>query len=83
MEMKSNKLNIQFIDKGQGINPEELERIFVPFYRGSNQLLSSGSGIGLYLTQKIINIHKAQISVKSEITKGSVFRLSFVVDTNK
>ncbi len=76
LKLESDKLKVQFIDKGPGINSEELERIFEPFYRGSNQQLSQGSGIGLYLTRKIVDIHKAQISVKSEPGKGSVFEVA-------
>ncbi len=64
---------IDFSDKGAGIHPEELPHIFTPFYRGINKKFVDGNGIGLFLTQKIIHLHKGSILVSSEENKGTCF----------
>ena len=70
-------ISIQFKDKGIGIPPEDIDNIFIPFYRGRNTHFIAGYGIGLALTQKIIELHNGQISVNSKIDQGSVFTVHF------
>jgi two-component system sensor histidine kinase ArlS len=67
---------LKFSDKGIGIPEEETDHIFKPFFRGSNQEYSEGSGIGLALVLKIIELHKGNIKVHSIPGKGSVFTVS-------
>lgn len=59
------KLHISFINQGITISQEDLEAIFKPFYRSENSKKEKGHGIGLFLTEKIINLHQAHISVTS------------------
>ena len=66
-----NRTLIQVIDNGQGILPEILDKIFVPFYTTKTQ----GSGIGLSICRQIINLHEGNISVESEVEKGSCFSI--------
>lgn len=70
---KSNKHNMIIADNGVGINPEELEKIFIPFYTTKKE----GSGIGLSLSRQILRLHKGSIHVKSELGKGTEFILEF------
>lgn len=72
-----NKIELNFSDNGIGISTEELEHIFTPFYRGSNKTHADGNGIGLSLTQKIIQLHNGTISVVSKITQGTTFTIQF------
>ena len=67
------KVQIQVIDNGQGIPPDTLDRIFIPFFSSR----SGGNGIGLSLCQQIMLMHKGTIYVQSEVGKGSVFTLQF------
>ncbi|SIS54626.1 HAMP domain-containing sensor histidine kinase [Belliella pelovolcani] len=67
------KCHISFSDQGVGISIDELDDIFKPFFRGSSRELSEGSGIGLYLVEKIIQLHEGKIFVDSEVGKGSTF----------
>ena len=64
-------------DTGIGIAPEDQARIFERFYRvdkaRSREL--GGAGLGLAIAQWIIHLHKGSIAVKSEMGKGSVFRI--------
>ncbi|MBB1140207.1 HAMP domain-containing sensor histidine kinase [Myroides sp. WP-1] len=69
------RLTIQVIDKGIGIAQEDLEHIFIPFYRGQNQNYKEGNGIGLPLTNKIINLHKGTLQVVSKVGEGTTFTI--------
>lgn len=60
-------------DTGAGISDEELDQIFIPFYSTKK----GGSGIGLSISQQIMQRQRGDISVKSTPGKGSVFTLSF------
>lgn len=64
---------IRFIDSGRGIKEEELTRIFKRFYRSPDVENIEGSGIGLYLSNLILEKEKGYMMVKSRYGKGSVF----------
>jgi PAS domain S-box-containing protein len=71
-------------DNGKGIKPEDASHIFDRYYRVENDNMHSisGFGIGLYLCSEIISHHQGNISLESEIGKGSdfVFSLPLNVD---
>ncbi|MDM1406215.1 HAMP domain-containing sensor histidine kinase [Myroides sp. DF42-4-2] len=69
------RLVIEVIDKGIGIAEEDLDSIFIPFYRGKNQTYKEGNGIGLPLTNKIINLHKGSLQVVSKVGEGTTFTI--------
>jgi len=73
----SNGINLFIRDKGIGIEPKDLNKIFQPFFRSSNALRYSGYGIGLSLTQNIVRLHNGSINVKSQINKGTEFHIIF------
>ncbi len=62
-------------DQGEGIPPEEQERIFERFYRIDNRLrrTTQGAGLGLYLSRAIIEAHGGTIRVESQVGRGSRF----------
>jgi signal transduction histidine kinase len=64
-------IEVIFEDKGIGISEEDLQKIFEPFYRGTNALSTSGSGIGLPLVNQIIKNHNGRIKLSSQISKGT------------
>lgn len=64
---------IQFIDNGRGIHKEELTDIFKRFYRSPEVENMEGSGIGLYLSNLILEKEKGYITAASEYGKGSCF----------
>lgn len=74
------KIQLQFVDNGIGISPDDLKNIFTPFYRGENRTFAEGNGIGLSLTQKIIQLHKGSISVLSITGNGATFSLEIPND---
>lgn len=71
-----NKTIVRFTDEGIGIVEEDIEQIFTPFYRGHNQSYAEGYGIGLSLCQKIVQLHKGDISVISTPGKGTTFTIT-------
>ncbi|GAB3936800.1 sensor histidine kinase [Larkinella terrae] len=62
-------------DQGIGMSPEDAVLIFEPFYRTSNAVGYDGFGIGLSISQRIIELHQGQISVESELNAGSQFTI--------
>lgn len=71
------KIIITIRDKGIGIPAEHIEHIFKPLYRGSNAQAIEGTGIGLALVKRIIDLHGGTIHVESELGKGTEFEVIF------
>ncbi len=63
---------IRFADNGSGIKPEHLQNLFKRFYRVPGQG-GSGSGLGLFICEKIIEAHGGRISVESQPGIGTAF----------
>ncbi|MCF4967667.1 hybrid sensor histidine kinase/response regulator [Nostoc sp. CMAA1605] len=70
----SKYINIEIADTGRGISPTEQATLFERFRQGSHKI--SGSGLGLYLSRRIVEAHHGNIVVNSELGKGSVFIVS-------
>jgi two-component system, NtrC family, sensor histidine kinase HydH len=66
------KVEIRFEDSGQGIPPENLERIFNPFFTTRQE----GTGLGLAITHRIIQGHGGRIDVSSKLGGGTTFTVS-------
>lgn len=64
-------IEIEVVDNGIGIEPQAIESIFNPFFRAKNAKNIPGSGLGLSLTGKIIQIHHGTIVVESQLRKGT------------
>ena len=60
---------IRVTDNGCGIPEENREKIFTPFFSGS----PSGSGLGLPLARKIINLHEGKLTFESQPGRGTTF----------
>jgi signal transduction histidine kinase len=64
-------ITVEVADTGPGIPLEEQATLFERFRQGSHK--SSGSGLGLYLSRRIVEAHQGTILMNSEVGKGSVF----------
>jgi two-component system, sporulation sensor kinase E len=62
-------IQIEFTDTGCGIRPEYLEEIFTPFFTTKEK----GSGLGLSISNQIVQDHKGYIDVESQVNKGTSF----------
>jgi signal transduction histidine kinase len=62
---------LEVADTGQGLTPEECERLFTPYYTTKTH----GTGLGLAIVQSVVSDHHGRISVVSEPGKGSSFRI--------
>ncbi len=76
---KDDFLNISIQDFGIGIAKEEQNKIFEKFYRTdkSRNKNSGGTGLGMSILKKIIDIHKAEINIKSIENQGTTISFSF------
>ncbi|MGD8406871.1 MAG: sensor histidine kinase, partial [Anaerolineales bacterium] len=72
---------VEVADSGPGIPSEELSKIFEELYRGANARGVEGSGLGLALVQRIVELHGGQIDVRStqDDPRGTVFTLRLPV----
>jgi signal transduction histidine kinase len=68
-------IQIEFTDTGCGIPSEHLEDIFNPFFTTKN----TGSGLGLSISNQIVQDHKGYIDVESQLEKGSSFFINLPV----
>lgn len=72
-------------DTGAGISESDLEKIFEPYYQGiiSDKVENLGAGLGLSLCKEIIELYSGQISVSSELGKGTTVNFSINLKINK
>ena len=79
---ENDSLIIEFQDQGMGIPQEDLPNIFMKFFRTHNAKTTTikGSGLGLYLAQYFVELHKGKITVDSSQDKGSKFTVELPLD---
>ncbi|MGQ9549555.1 MAG: GAF domain-containing protein [Roseiflexus sp.] len=72
-------LQVDVIDNGVGISPEQQQHLFRRFYRADNPLRdeAGGTGLGLSIAKSLVELHNGQMWVESELNKGSTF--SFII----
>ena len=56
-----------------GMTEEELRNLFTLFYRGGQESMAEGHGIGMALARKIVQLHRGRIAVHSEAGQGTTF----------
>ncbi len=82
-EGHDNKVVVAVTDQGIGIAPEDLPRIFDRFYRVERMRRAEGTGLGLYITKRLVEAHGGRIWVESEAGKGSTFFFTLPVDNER
>ncbi|WP_205503346.1 sensor histidine kinase [Rufibacter psychrotolerans] len=71
IEVQARTLVLRIQDRGIGMAPEDVRKVFVPFFRAENVREISGHGIGLPLAEKIIQLHRGTIAVRSQLNEGT------------
>ncbi len=70
-------VRIEISDTGCGIPPENLSRLFTPFF--TTKTMGKGTGLGLAITYGVIKMHSGDITVDSEVGKGTTFTIRLPV----
>ncbi|MCF0056195.1 sensor histidine kinase [Dyadobacter sp. CY356] len=77
VSIKTNKTRegicIQFRDNGKGIPQKEIEQIFSPFF--TTKPTSKGTGLGLYMSKDIVQYHKGEMSINSEVGEFTIVEI--------
>ena len=70
-------------DTGQGISPEDQEKLFDPFSQleSANSKKYAGTGLGLAIVKKFVEMHGGKVWVESEPGKGSTFGFNIPIDS--
>jgi signal transduction histidine kinase len=76
LKSEEQKAIVQVADTGCGISPEVGKHMFEKFYQGDTSHAAKGNGLGLALVKRVIDITGGDISVSSELGKGSVFTVT-------
>ena len=71
----NNITQVQISDTGDGIPPEDIPHLFQKFYRVDNSTTRtvSGTGLGLFICRKIVELYNGRLWVESQVGKGSTF----------
>jgi PAS domain S-box-containing protein len=70
-ERKDHQIEITVQDQGIGISIEDQEHLFSSFFRGSNAVNIQGSGLGLHIIKRYIDLLNGTVSLQSELNKGT------------
>lgn len=73
----NNKIIGKIADNGIGIAKENINKIWTRFYQVDSSRTSDSSGLGLSMVKWIVEAHNGNISVKSELDKGTIFTVEF------
>lgn len=85
LAQKENNIVLEVTDEGMGISKEDLPHLFEKFYRVSNHTTKgiAGTGLGLFISKGIVELHGGKISVESEKGKGSTFKVELPIATKE
>jgi len=76
-EVNHHQIKISIEDHGMGIAEEDRKHLFERFFRGKNVFNIQGTGLGLHIVSKYVEIMNGTIDVESELEKGTKFKLKF------
>ncbi|WP_110354185.1 two-component regulator propeller domain-containing protein [Arenibacter sp. ARW7G5Y1] len=68
--------NIKVKDSGSGVHPKDLPHIFEWYYQSGKTTKKKGSGIGLAFSKNLIELHKGEILVSTQMNEGTIFTVS-------
>ncbi len=84
VDVNNARLSVDVTDTGFGIAPQEQELVFEKFYRAQDKRVRDvvGTGLGLPLAREVARLHGGELTLRSELNKGSTFTLSVPIQTS-
>jgi signal transduction histidine kinase len=81
-KIKGNNLEVSVKDNGIGISEESQKHLFTPFYQADSSCSREyqGTGLGLSLVRKLVNLHGGKVTVESVLGKGSTFTITIPIN---
>ena len=77
--LDNGEVEIAVADTGPGISAEEFESIFEEFEQATDGKRAEGTGLGLPLSRKLVELHGGRLWLESEVDRGSTFRFTLPV----
>ena len=82
-EINGNQAIVSVEDQGIGIGREDLAHLFSSFFRGGNAMNIAGTGLGLHIVKRYVDLLMGQVRVQSELYKGTKAYIVIPVNTSK
>ena len=82
LQFLADNVLLEITDQGIGIPPNYLKQLFEPFHRGQNVRRIPGTGLGLVVVKKCVDLHHGQINLTSEIDVGTTVTVTLPVIKN-
>lgn len=79
-EVKNGNAIVSITDKGIGISEEDQEHLFTSFFRGANATNIQGTGLGLHIVKRYVDLLGGEVELHSELNKGTT--INFIVPIN-
>jgi PAS domain S-box-containing protein len=76
LSKRNGQVIFRISDRGIGIPPADLPHLFEPFYRGKNVSNTPGTGLGLNIVKRFVDLHHGQIKVDSKLATGTSFTIT-------
>ena len=76
---KNGKAGIAITDHGIGISKEDQEHLFSSFFRGANAVNITGTGLGLHIVKRYVDLLGGNISLQSELNKGTTININIPI----
>ena len=67
---------VEVKDQGIGIAKEDMQHMFSTFYRGRNAVNIQGTGLGLHIVRRYVNLLKGDINMESELNEGTTINIA-------
>lgn len=82
VEQNGMYVTVKVTDNGIGLTPEEKDRVFEEFFRAKNTYTAnvSGTGLGLSLVKRLVDMHNGTITVESTVGQGTEFSVSIPIE---
>ena len=78
--MQGEKVFISVKDEGIGISNDDQQHLFSSFFRGANATNIQGTGLGLHIVKRYIDLLGGEVELKSKLNSGTIVNFSIPVD---